>query len=114
MGLKLMTCVVMLSVAVALSAAQNRAVGRVFNRNGVGLSGCQLDFYYGGQGQVTYRVYTDQSGTYFIDGPRNGSYSVTVMVRITRWPAGASSSAAIAAASASLSVWLTSVNTSSN
>jgi len=79
MGLKLMTCVVMLSVAVALSAAQNRAVGRVFNRNGVGLSGCQLDFYYGGQGQVTYRVYTDQSGTYFIDGPRSGSYSVNVM-----------------------------------
>ena len=78
MGLKLMACVVMLSLAVGL-AAQNRAVGRVLNRNGVGLSGCQLDFYYGGQGQVTYRVYTDQGGTFFIDGPKSGRYSVTVM-----------------------------------
>jgi hypothetical protein len=78
MGFRLMTCVVALSLAVGL-AAQNRATGRVLNRSGVGLSGCQLDFYYGGQGQVTYRVYTDQSGTYYIDGARNGSYSVTVM-----------------------------------
>lgn len=76
MGHKLMACVVTLSLAVGLGA-QNRAVGRVLNRNGVGVSGCQLDFYSGGQ--VTYRVYTNQSGTYFIDSPKQGSYSVTVM-----------------------------------
>lgn len=75
---KLMTCVVVLSLAVGL-AAQYRVVGSVQSRNGVGLSGCQLDFYYGGQGQVTYRVYTDQGGTFFIDNPQNGDYSVTIL-----------------------------------
>ena len=75
---KLMTCVVVLSLAVGL-AAQTRVVGRVESRNGFGLSGCQLDFYYGGQGEVTFRVYTDQGGTFFIDDPRNGEYSVTIL-----------------------------------
>lgn len=73
-----MTYAVVLFACVAL-AAQVRAVGQVQSRSGVGLSGCQLDFYFGGQGQVVHRVYTDQGGTFFVDNPRNGNYSVTVL-----------------------------------
>lgn len=61
------------------SEAQARAVGYVRGRNGVGLAGCQLDFYVNGQGQAAYRVYTDQGGMFFIDSPRSGSYSVKVV-----------------------------------
>ena len=78
MVLKLTTLLVVLGLTVGL-AAQTRVVSSVQSRNGVGLSGCQLDFYYGGQGQVTYRVYTDQGGTFFIDNPHNGDYSVTIL-----------------------------------
>jgi Carboxypeptidase regulatory-like domain len=59
-------------------AAQNRIVGQVQSRNGAGLPGCQLDFYYGNQGQLTYRAYTDEGGNFFLDGPQPGPYTVTV------------------------------------
>jgi hypothetical protein len=61
------------------SEVQARAVGYVRSRNGVGLSGCQLDFFLNGQGKVAYSVYTDQGGRFFIDSPRAGSYSVNVL-----------------------------------
>ena len=75
MVFKLMTCVAVLSLALGL-AGQPRAVGRVLSRNGVGLSGCQLDFV---SSQMTYRAYTDQGGTFFIDNARSGQYAVTVL-----------------------------------
>lgn len=58
--------------------SQARAVGYVRSRSGVGLPGCQLDFY-GAQGNLAYRVYTDQGGAFFIDNPRRGDYSVRIV-----------------------------------
>lgn len=62
-----------------MARVQTRAVGYVRSRNGVGLSGCQLHFYYGGGGSVTYSVYTDQGGAFFINDPRNGRYAVNIV-----------------------------------
>ena len=78
MGRWMIACAALV-LCTTVGAAQNRVAGQVQSRNGAGLSGCQLDFYYGGQGQLTYRAYTDQGGTFFLDGARDGGYSVTVL-----------------------------------
>ena len=77
MGRWAITCVTLAFLTMGL-AAQNRVAGQVQSRNGAGLSGCQVDFYYGGQGQLTYRAVTDEGGNFSLDNPQNGTYAVTV------------------------------------
>ena len=77
---RLLTLVAILCVSAALVAQAPRAVGRVQSRNGYGLSGCQLDFFFNdGRDPLSYRVYTDQGGTFFIDAARPGPYLVVIL-----------------------------------
>ena len=62
----------------ALSSQQTRVRGQIKNRDGAPESQCQVDFYWGNQQDITYRVYSDQNGYFYLDDPKYGSYLVVV------------------------------------
>ena len=69
-------CVCTLCLAVSVSA--QRSSGQVRSaRSGAPLAGCQIDFL-GPNGNLVFRVYTDQGGTFVVDGAR-GTYTVWVL-----------------------------------
>lgn len=65
--------------ASGLAVQTTRAVGQVRSRGGAPLANCQLDFFLGDGQKPVYRAYTDRGGSFFIENPRNGKYSVVVI-----------------------------------
>lgn len=62
----------------ALSAQQNRVRGQIRNGNGGPEPQCQVDFFWNQQQELTYRVYSDKNGFFYLDNPRPGPYHVVV------------------------------------
>ena len=66
-------CVGLLLVGTAAHAQQVK--GTVINRDGAARPGCQVEF----AGPAPYRVVTNSEGAFFLDSPRHGEYTVTVV-----------------------------------
>ena len=59
-------------------SSQNRTSGQVRNRDGGPEPKCQIDFFWNQGPELTYRVYSDHDGFFFLNDPNRGSYAVNV------------------------------------
>jgi hypothetical protein len=59
-------------------SSQPRTRGQVRNRDGGAQPNCQIDFFRNPGTELTYRVYSDQNGYFYLDGPNPGPYAVNV------------------------------------
>ncbi len=70
-------CAGLLLLTLSVSS-QNRTRGQVRNREGGPEPKCQIDFVWNQGPGLTYRVYSDQDGFFYLDDPNPGLYAVTV------------------------------------
>jgi hypothetical protein len=56
------------------TAEAQQAKGMVTNRDGAARSACQVNF----SGPASYSVWTNSTGAFFLEAPRDGQYAVTV------------------------------------
>ena len=53
-------------------SSQNRTSGQVRNRDGGPEPKCQIDFFWNQGPELTYRVYSDHDGFFFLNDPNRG------------------------------------------